>query len=486
MKQWFANLSMYRLMVYYLGALVAAAIVFSALEILPYVWWHILANLIIIRLSCLVVNRIFSKIFNTKPYVESELITALILTLIVGPVDPLSISNLVFLSTVAAFSQASKYLLAINKKHIFNPAAVAVFLTALIMNQGASWWVGDRHLIWIMVIGGFLILKKLGWFHLSLSFLGVYVAGIIFMNGLALDYLAILSPLLFFATVMLIEPATAPSGQRNRILYGIFIAAILTLLINYSTLPFTLELALLIGNLLFWFTKIKYKLVLKFIQKKSETVGVQSFLFEPQKKLNFIPGQFLQWTLPHPHADNRGERRWFTIASSPTENQIQLTTKFFDKPSSFKQTLNELRSGTEIAVSDPDGDFVLPKNPTAKLVLIAGGIGITPFRSMIKYLVDTKQSRDVILLYTAKTADEFCFRELFTQAEQIGLKTQYLETSKTGFLTPEFIQQEIPDWADRVFYVSGPEPMVESYQTMLKQTGVRDAGIKTDFFPGYE
>ncbi len=482
----YKNLSMYRLMIYYLSALLAAATGLSLAGVLPYTWWHIPLSLAAVWLVSMLINRAFARLVKTSAHHQSELITALILTSLIGPVNPLTLSGLVLLAVAGAISQAGKYIFAYRKKHIFNPAGLAVLITALFLNQGASWWIGDWHLLPVIIIGGYLILKKLRWFHLALSFLTVYLGGLTLMNGVNLNYPAILAPLLFFATVMLIEPLTAPTGQHKRILYGIFIAVIFTLLAKYTPLPYTLELALLVGNFVFWWTKTKGRIILKFVGKEPEAKGIYKFWFEPLRKFSFLPGQFLQWTLPHAHADNRGTRRWFTISSAPDEDRVLLTTKIFDQPSTFKRALFELKPGTEISASDPDGDFVLPTDPADKLVFIAGGIGITPYRSMIKSLLDTKQSRDIILLYAAKTADEFSFRDLFEQAQQIGLRTIYLETDKTGFITADLIKKEIPDWKDRIFYVSGPEPMVEAYEKMLKETGIADTGLKTDFFPGYE
>lgn len=478
---------MYRLMIYYLLALIIAAAVLSLLGILPYVWWHILADSAVLAMGCWGANALIARIFRTRPFPQSQWITAFILTLIIGPINPLDSTSLTFLLTAAIISQAGKYLLAINKKHVFNPAATAVLATALILGQGASWWVGDWHLLPIIIIGGFLILRKLRWFDLTLSFLGVYVLGLIALFGPRLNYATLLAPLLFFATVMLIEPRSTPAGRRNRIFYGSIIAIVLLLLVNYSNVSYNLELSLLVGNLLFWFTKNKERLTMKFLDKERAAQGIYKFWFDPGKKFYFLPGQYLEWTLPHPQADNRGVRRWFTIASAPTENQVLLTTKIFDKPSTFKNALNQLMPGTELVVSDPDGDFTLPDDPATKLLFIAGGIGVTPFRSMVKFLIDQNQSRDIVLLYLAKTADEFAFRELWKQANRtFGLKTIYLETEKEGPLTMEKTKKSVPDWMERIFYVSGPEPMVEAFEKMFQAGGVSSDRIKTDFFPGYE
>lgn len=477
---------MYRLMIYYLSTLLLGAVILSGFGILPYVWWQILLSFALLWLICALVNSAFAALFRTQAHHESELITALILSSIIGPLNPLVGSGLIFLAAVAAISQASKYLLAYRKKHLFNPAGLAVLTSAVFLNQNASWWIGDRHLLPIMLIGGFLILRKLRWFHLSLSFLIVYTLGSIGLYGGRLDFISLLSPLIFFGTVMLIEPQTAPSGKLRRMLYGASIAALLLLITKFTSWPYTLELALITGNFAFWWTKTKRKITLKFLRREQAAEKIYKFVFEPLTSFRFMPGQFLEWTLPHPNADTRGVRRWFTISASPTEKEIFLTTKIIDHRSTFKQALFDLPAGTEIMTSDPDGDFILPKNTATKLAFIAGGIGITPFRSMVKFLLDKDQKRDIVLLYTAKYKAEFCFQDLFEQARSVGLNTFYLETEKTGFITTELIKNKITDWDSRTFYISGPEPMVEAYQKMLKQTGIKDAGIKTDFFPGYE
>ena len=117
--------------------------------------------------------------------------------------------------------------------------------------------------------------------------------------------------------------------------------------------------------------------------------------------------------MAHDHPDSRGIRRWFTISSSPTEQHIWLTTRFTDRGSTFKRKLKELAEGDEIIVSGLEGDFVLPKHLSRPMAFIAGGIGITPFRSMIKYLLDKDLKADIILLYSNRTVRDVVFKEIF-------------------------------------------------------------------------
>ncbi len=218
-------------------------------------------------------------------------------------------------------------------------------------------------------------------------------------------------------------------------------------------------------------------------EKKQLTKDVIAFKFEPSRNFQFKPGQFLEWTLSHPKPDNRGVRRFFTISSSPTENFVMLTSKFYEKPSTFKQALQKLEPGQEIVISGLGGDFTMPDDTSKKLVFIAGGIGVTPFRSMIKFMVDKKEKRDIIMLYSNKTAGDIVFKDLFDKANDFGLGTVYVNTDVNGYIDAAVIRKQVPDFAERIFYVSGPEPMVEAFVNMLKGMGV--AGIKRDYFPGY-
>jgi len=200
--------------------------------------------------------------------------------------------------------------------------------------------------------------------------------------------------------------------------------------------------------------------------------------------------------LAHEKIDNRGIRRFFTIASSPTEKEIIMGVKFYDKPSSYKQSLINLQKGDTIVASQLTGDFTLPRNKKKKLIFIAGGIGITPFRSMIKYLIDNNEKRDIILFYSNKSFTDIAYKEVFDRAErQLGIKVIYCLSDlnsipenwqgEKGFMNKETIEKYAPDFAERIFYISGPHSMIETFQTALKDAGVHKNHIKTDFFPGF-
>jgi ferredoxin-NADP reductase len=132
------------------------------------------------------------------------------------------------------------------------------------------------------------------------------------------------------------------------------------------------------------------------------------------------------------------------------------------------------------------GDFTLPNNTREKIVFIAGGIGITPFRSMIKYCIDTNQKRDIILLYSNRNEPEIVYRDVFDQAaSQLGLRVVYHLTGLSGHFNQNNLPQLVPDYKERKFYLSGTHTMVAATEQLLKILGVSTANIKTDFFPGF-
>lgn len=496
---------MYRLMLYYLRGLLAAVLVLSFFRVLPYSWLQILLTAAYLVTACYVFNRVAAAVARTKPNPESPIITALILTLITGPVPFLQ--NLWFLTILAALAMTSKYLIVFRRRHIFNPAALAVLAAALIIGHGASWWIGSKVMVLFVILGGLLVAQKIKRFPLILSFLlsylGLEVLLFLFAGGKLSDSAFLLrnviffSPILFFSFVMLVEPLTGPQDRKLRVYYGIFIAVTAVALEKFVPQVFYgLELALLTGNMATRIVSPDFRLTMKFRERLEAAAHTESFWFEPDRSFDFTAGQYLEWTLSHSHPDSRGIRRYFTIASSPTEKGTMLTTRISEKSSSFKSALLNLRAGDEIVVSGREGDFVLPDDPQKKLVFIAGGIGITPFRSMIRDLLDRAGTQPIILLYSNKTAADIAFKDLFDEAAaRINLKTVYTLTDapsvphewkgRTGYIDEAFVKTEVPDWPERLFYVSGPEPMVEAFQKMLLAMGVAKANLKTDDFPGY-
>lgn len=493
------QITMYRLVLYYVASLWVAALVLSVFGLLPYTPVALVVSGVFITVVCLAVNAIFARIFRVPSNIESVYATAFILMLIIAPFK--SVNDFWFLGWAALLAMASKYILAVNKKHIFNPAALAVALTAIILHQSAYWWVGNLYMTPFVLLGGLLMVRKIRRTDLVVSFFVVAVVtvlGFSFLRGenplLVLENVLFYSPILFFACVMLTEPMTTPPTRNLRILYGGLVGFLFFTPVHIGSVYSTPELVLLAGNLFAYAVSPKKKLILELKEKIPIAFEVYDFLFKPDQNFKFKAGQYMEWTLGHNGQDARGQRRYFTIASSPTEDNIRMGVKFYPNSSSYKQSMLALNPGDKIVASQLAGDFVLPKNKDKKLVFIAGGIGITPFRSIIKYLLDIKEKRDITLFFSNYTPADIVYKDVFDQGErQLGIKTIYTVTNapypsdwrgERGFIDEQMIKRTVPDYKERTFYLSGSHTMVVAFDGILQKMGVKKRQIKKDFFPG--
>lgn len=491
---------MYRLVLYYLVALLGLAALLGLFGFIPINPADLAFSTLIILAVSWVTNAIFTKGFDAPANAESVYITALILALIISPVAYTDQAGVGFLVFASAWAMASKFILAIHKKHIFNPAAFGVAFSAIALNQGASWWAGGYlPLLPVMFLGGLLIVRKIHRFDLVISFLIVAFATIAATatNGhatTALSQTLLHSPIFFLAFVMLTEPLTMPPMRLGRLFYGALVGLLFAPNIHLGSFYSTPELALLVGNLFVYFISPEGRFNLTLIKKNKLADGTYEFVFLPDLLFNFRPGQYLEWTIPQRFSDNRGNRRYFTIASSPTEEEVRLGVKFYEPKSAFKIALDAMKADDTISASQLAGDFVLPKDARKKLVFIAGGIGVTPFRSMVQYLVDTRDTRPVTLLYSNKTASEIAYKDTFDEAARtIGMQTIYALTDEpvpvpgtyNGAIDAALIKRKIPDYKERLFYISGPHGMVEAFKKTLRDMGVPRRHVTTDYFPGF-
>lgn len=207
--------------------------------------------------------------------------------------------------------------------------------------------------------------------------------------------------------------------------------------------------------------------------------------------MRYTAGQFIELTLKHPHPDKRGIKHWFTLSSPPTDNLLSITTKFAgqDKSSSFKKALFTLKPGTKLLMSDPMGDFVLPKLIQTPLVFVAGGIGITPFHSILEWLAATGEQRPIKLLYGVNNEDEIIFQDTFDKTGQhatvVISNPSPAWGGERGRLSADLILGLEKPSENTLVYVSGPEPMVESLEKDLKKAGLQKHQLVLDFFPNY-
>ena len=494
------GVTMYRLVLYVLLGQIGIAAILGAVGLLPFSPAALLISTTVLVALCWAANTLLARIFHVPANVESATITALILALILDPAR--SADSLQFLGWAAILAMSSKYILALSNKHIFNPAAVAVVITSLALGETASWWVGTASMLPAVLIGGLLIVRKIRQEEMAGVFIAAALATVCLASvgqGVALPaelrQLLLESPLFFFASIMLTEPLTAPPTRNLKRVYAVLTGVLFIPQVHLGPIYSTPELALVVGNAFSYIASPKQRVVLRLKRKTRLAPDVVDFVFTPSQRLAFAPGQYMEWTLAHPHPDSRGNRRYFTLASSPTEDTVHLGVRFYDHGSSFKTAMYAMNGRIPLFGDQIAGDFTLPKDPKQKLVFIAGGIGITPYRSMLKYLLDTGQRRDIVLLYANRTAADIVYRDVLSEAQaRLSVRTVYTLTDMNalprdwqgarGRIDEQMILNAAPDYRERTFYVSGPPEMVRSCEHALRALGVRKGQIRKDYFPG--
>ncbi len=234
---------------------------------------------------------------------------------------------------------------------------------------------------------------------------------------------------------------------------------------------------------------------IRLMERRSEATEVISFLFDLGGQLfEYQPGQYIFYELDALDSpDERGNRRHFTISSSPTEKGIVMFTTRM-RGSGFKETLRHAPLGYELSLGSPLGNFVVPEDETRHHIFIAGGIGVTPYRSILRYALDVKKPIDAVMLYFNHSLADIVFRqELDEIARQMPTFTLIHVLSdpepgwkgEKGRLNEALLQEWVPNLDQRLIWISGPPPMVMAYKELIKQTGVGDEAIRTDSFAGY-
>jgi ferredoxin-NADP reductase len=221
--------------------------------------------------------------------------------------------------------------------------------------------------------------------------------------------------------------------------------------------------------------------------------GTLLAVFEVEDYPDYRPGAYFWVELPdRGHQDEKGLRRHITNVTSPTEHGVVgLATRLRD--TAFKRTLAELEPGDEVEVEEPKGSFLLPEDASQSYVFVAGGIGITVFRTMLRYIADTGEPYDITLLYSNRDRESAAFLDELGELEaQIpGLRVVPTMTDDDAWegehrrIDEDFLRDHVGDLSRPSFLVAGPPGMAEGVSELLASLGVPEDRVKTDQFSGY-
>jgi ferredoxin-NADP reductase len=238
----------------------------------------------------------------------------------------------------------------------------------------------------------------------------------------------------------------------------------------------------------------KYTLKLNHRQEVAE--GTLAFYFDKPAGFAFKAGQFVEMTLVDPpETDSEGNGRAFSIASAPSEPDLMIATRMRD--TAFKRVLKAVPLGSEVQIEGPFGDLILHNNSARPAALIAGGIGITPFRSILFRAAKEKLPHRLFLFYSNRRPEDAAFLGELQQLQAeypnytlVGTMTEtkgtpYAWQGERGQITKEMLMKYLGELSGPLYYLAGPPPMVGAMQRVLNSAGVNDDDIRSEEFAGY-
>jgi ferredoxin-NADP reductase len=230
-------------------------------------------------------------------------------------------------------------------------------------------------------------------------------------------------------------------------------------------------------------------------QKEQVAEGTMAFHFHKPADFQFKAGQYINVTLVEPlETDAEGNTRSFSIASAPFETDLTVATRMRD--TAFKRVLKTMPSGTEVSIAGPFGSFTLREKSRAA-VFLAGGIGITPFRSMLLQAAREKPPRRLFLFYSNRRPEDAPFLEelLLLEAKTDGIRIVGTMTDmqksrrpwqgEIGYINREMLAKYVGDLAVPIYYSAGPPGLVAAMRKMLSEAGINEDDIVTEEFDGY-
>lgn len=490
--------TMYRLVLWVLAVLAGYSLLLNVLGWLTFGLPEMIAHLVLCLGLTYASNRAIAALFHVRPHSESSLITGLLLYFLFWPTQfsaGLQYLDLAGVALACVIASASKYALAWRGRHIFNPAAAGAFITGLTGLNIATWWAATPAMLWLVLPGVLLVLFRVRKLLMATVFTVVAVSIIaaeLLRTGMALGEALwqpiAQRPVLFFVGFMLTEPLTLPPRRWQQLALAAVVGLLFAVPYNLGFVANSPELALLVGNALAFIAGQRGRVLLRFRGSRPLTPTTTEFSFQPDRPLRFIPGQYIELNLPHGKADHKGRRRVFSLTSPPGAAELTIGVGTAAPLSTAKQSLLALEAGDELTATTVGGDFVLPRTPGAPVLLIAAGIGITPFMAQLS---GNAGDRDVVLLYLARNADELAYAE---ELERTGARV--IARLSDGSVPPAFMQDAgaaridgaslkelVPDVAAREVFVSGSPASVRSLRAAARRAGARR--IHVDSFSGY-
>jgi ferredoxin-NADP reductase len=234
----------------------------------------------------------------------------------------------------------------------------------------------------------------------------------------------------------------------------------------------------------------------KLTSREEIAEGTMAFHFEKPASFDFQAGQTADVTLLNPpQTDDEGNTRTFSIASPPHREELMFATRMRD--SAFKRSLKSVPLGTELKLDGPMGSFTLHKNAKKPAVFLAGGIGVTPFLSIVAQAAHDKLPHQLYLFYSNHRPEDAPFLDFLRRVEKENSAFHFIPTmtdmekskraweGERGFIDHAMLIKSLNNLDGPIYYLAGPPAMVAAMRKMLLDTKVDEDDIRTEEFAGY-
>lgn len=232
------------------------------------------------------------------------------------------------------------------------------------------------------------------------------------------------------------------------------------------------------------------------VDRREIAERTMAFYIEKPKGWVFKAGQSIDLTLPDPpETDAEGNTRAFSLASAPHESHLIVATRL--RNTAFKRTLETMPLGSSVRLAGPFGNFTLHNDSKRTAIILAGGIGITPFRSIVLRAAHEKLPHKIFLFSSNRRPEDAPFLAELQALERQNPNYRYIATmanmdesmhpwsGEVGFIDEDMLRRYTADTASPIYYIAGPPAMVTAMRQMLNQMGIDDDDIRTEEFSGY-